>query len=162
MPTLLYHVFEELRPLPPIFPSLRETGFYISEMHWILDWVIMPITWAWLKIAPMAVRSIGKFLWWGMGTFHKPPYRVELQVQAAGLKDGHPVMVRSSVTHPDGYEMTAIPVVATLLQYLDGFARKPGLWMMGHVVDPFHLIMDMEKMGVTCATRIQAEEAESP
>lgn len=156
-----YSMFlEELRPLPSLFPSLRETGFYISEMHWLLDWVIMPITWAWLKIAPQAVRSIGKFLWWGMGTFHKPPYRVELQVQAAGLKDGRPVTVRSSVAHPDGYELTAIPVVATLLQYLDGIARKPGLWMMGHLVDPFRLIKDMEKMGITCATRIQAEEAE--
>lgn len=156
-----YSMFlEELRTLPSLFPSLRETGFYISEMHWLLDWVIMPITWAWLKIAPQAVRSIGKFLWWGMGTFHKPPYRVELQVQAAGLKDGRPVTVRSSVAHPDGYELTAIPVVATLLQYLDGIARKPGLWMMGHLVDPFRLIKDMEKMGITCATRIQAEEAE--
>ena len=152
--------FEELRPLPSMFPSLRETGFYISEMHWILDWVVMPITWGWLKIAPKAVRPIGKFLWWGMGTFHKPPYRVELQVQAAGLKDGRPVTVRSSVAHPDGYELTAIPVVATLLQYLDGFAGKPGLRMMGHVVDPLRLIKDMEKMGVACATRIQAEEAE--
>lgn len=154
--------FEELRPLPSMFPSLRETGFYISEMHWILDWVVMPITRGWLKIAPKAVRPIGKFLWWGMSTFHKPPYRVELQVQAAGLKDGRPVTVRSSVAHPDGYELTAIPVVATLLQYLDGFARKPGLWMMGHVVDPLRLIKDMEKMGVACATRIQAEEAECP
>lgn len=154
--------FQELRPLPSMFPSLRETGFYLSEMHWILDWVVMLIAWGWLKIAPKAVRPIGKFLWWGMGTFHKPPYRVELQVQAAGLKDGRPVTVRSSVAHPDGYELTAIPVVATLLQYLDGFARKPGLWMMGHVVDPLRLIEDMEKMGVACSTRIQAEEAGCP
>jgi len=154
--------FEELRPLPSLFPSLRETGFYISEMHWILDWVVMPITWGWLKVAPKAVRPIGKFLWWGMGSFHKPPYRVELQVQAAGLKDGRPVTVRSSVAHPDGYELTAIPVVATLLQYLDGFDRKPGLWMMGHVIDPLRLIKDMEKMGVVCATEIQTNEAECP
>lgn len=154
--------FEELRPLPSMFPSLRETGFYISELHWILDWVVMPITWGWLKIAPKNVRPIGKFLWRGMSAFHKPPYRVELQVQAAGLKDGRPVTVRSSVAHPDGYELTAIPVVATLLQHLDGFARKPGLWMMGHLTDPLRLIEDMEKMGVVCATTIQAKEAECP
>lgn len=98
----------------------------------------------------------------GMGTFHKPPYRVELQVQAAGLKDGRPATVRSSVAHPDGYELTAIPVVATLLQHLDGVARKTGLWMMGHVVDPRRLIGDMEKMGVACATRTQAKEAQCP
>ncbi len=152
--------FEELRPLPSMFPSLRETGFYISEMHPMLDWVVMPITLAWLKIVPKAVRPIGKFLWWGMGTFHKPPYRVELQVKAAGLKDGRPVTVQASVAHPDGYEPTAIPVVATLLQYLESLARKPGLWMMGHLIDPISLVKDLEKMGVACATRIQAEEAQ--
>jgi len=152
--------FEELRPLPSMFPSLRETGFYISEMHPMLDWVVMPITLAWLKIVPKAVRPIGKFLWWGMGTFHKPPYRVELQVKAAGLKDGRPVTVQASVAHPDGYELTAIPVVATLLQYLESLARKPGLWMMGHLIDPISLVKDLEKMGVACATRIQAEEAQ--
>ena len=136
--------FEELRPLPSMFPSLRETGFYISEMHWILDWVVMPITWGWLKIAPKAVRPIGKFLWWGMGTFHKSPYRVELQVQAAGFKDGHPVTVRSSVAHPDGYELNAIPVVAASLQYLDNSDRRPGLRIMGHLVDSHRLMKDME------------------
>ncbi|TVR69498.1 MAG: KR domain-containing protein [Spirochaetaceae bacterium] len=150
--------FEELRPLPHMFPSLRETGFYISEIHWILDRVIMPITWAWLKVAPNAVRPVGKFLWWGMGTFHKRPYRVELQVQAAGIRDGRPVTVQATVAHPDGYELTAIPVVAALLQYLDSSARRPGLWMMGHLVDSPRLMKDMEKMGIAFTTRIQAGE----
>lgn len=147
--------FEELGPLPIMLPSLRETGFYISEQHWMLDWVVMPIAWAWLKLAPNAVRPIGKFLWWGMGTFHKPPYRVELQVQAAGLKDGRPATMQATVSHTDGYELTAIPVVATILQYLDGSARKPGLWMMGHLIDPPRLMRDMETMGITCTTRIE-------
>ncbi len=148
--------FEELGLLPDMLPSLRETGFYISEQHWMLDWVVMPIAWAWLKLAPNAVRPIGKFLWWGMGTFHKPPYRVELQVQAAGLKDGRPATMQATVSHTDGYELTAIPVVATILQYLDGSAKKPGLWMMGHLVDPPRLMRDMEAMGITCTTRIEA------
>jgi saccharopine dehydrogenase (NAD+, L-lysine-forming) len=140
--------FEELRPLPELYPTLKEAGFYMSETHWMTDWVIMPLAWAWLKLSPGAVRPIGKFLWWGMGTFHKPPYRVELQVQASGLKAGRPASFQASVAHPDGYELTAIPVVAALLQYLDGSARKPGLWMMGHLVEPVRLMRDMEAMGV--------------
>ncbi|RPI78394.1 MAG: KR domain-containing protein [Chloroflexi bacterium] len=146
--------FEELRLLPEMYPSLKEVGFYLSESHWITDYVIMPVTWVWLKIMPNAVRPIGKFLWWGMGTFHRPPYRIELQVQASGLKDGRPAKVLASVDHPDGYELTAIPVVAALLQYLDGSARKPGLWMMGQVVDPVRLMKDMAKMGVNTTTII--------
>jgi hypothetical protein len=52
------------------------------------------------------------------------------------------------IAHPDGYEMTAIPVVAYLLQYLDGTARKDGVHMMGHIVEPARLFNDMQKMGV--------------
>jgi saccharopine dehydrogenase (NAD+, L-lysine-forming) len=147
--------FEELRPLPGIYPGLRNVGFFISESHWMTDWVIMPITWIWLKIMPKAVGPIGRLLWWGMGTFHKPPYRIELQVQATGVKEGKPVEVQASVAHADGYELTAIPVVAALLQYLDGSARKPGLWMMGHLAEPVRLMKDMEKMGAQINTVIR-------
>lgn len=147
--------FEELRPLPAMYPSLKEVGFYISESHWMIDWVIMPLTFAWLKLMPNALRPIGRFLWWGMGAFHKPPYRVELQVQATGIKDGKPACFKASVSHPDGYALTAIPVAATLLQYLDGSARKPGLWMMGHIPDPARLFEDMKRMGVEFSTTIK-------
>ncbi|MFZ5516405.1 MAG: saccharopine dehydrogenase NADP-binding domain-containing protein [Candidatus Zhuqueibacterota bacterium] len=150
--------FEELQLLPQMLPSLAETGFYVSESHWVNDWIIMPLTWMWLKILPHSVRPIGKLLWWGMGTFHKPPYRLELQVHASGLKNGRKINVRSIVTHTDGYELTAIPVVATLLQYLDGAFRKPGLWMMGHVVEPVRFMADLEAMGAHCS--ISSEPAE--
>lgn len=146
--------FEELRPLPALYPSLTDLGCFISESHWMIDWVIMPITWIWLKIMPKAIVPIGKFLWWGMGTFHKQPYRVELQIHASGLKNGHQQEFRASVAHPDGYELTAIPVVATILQYLDGSARKPGLWMMGHLAEPIRLMKDMEKMGAKVTSTI--------
>jgi len=146
---------EELRPLPEIYPSLKEVGLYISELYWVTDWVITPIAVIWLMLMPRSVRSIGKFLWWGMRTFHKPPYRVELQVKASGFKDEHKAKIQASIAHPDGYELTAIPVAATLLQYLDGSARKPGMWMMGHYVEPIRLMKDMEKMGVKFMTSIQ-------
>ncbi len=146
--------FEELRPLPQSYHSLKDIGFCISESHWVTDWIIVPVTWLLLKITPQAVRPIGKFLWWGMRTFHKPPYRVELQVQASGFKDGQMTKAHAIVSHSNGYELTAIPVAAALLQYLDGSARKPGLWMMGHFVEPIRLMKDMERMGVQFMARI--------
>jgi saccharopine dehydrogenase (NAD+, L-lysine-forming) len=140
--------FEEMLPLPGMYPSLKEVGFYMSELHWISDWVVMPLAFLWMKVAPNAVRPIGKFIFWGMHTFHKPPYRVELMVQAAGSKNSKPTHFRASVAHADGYVLTAVPVAATLLQYLDGSARKPGMWMMGHLAEPVRLMADMEKMGL--------------
>jgi saccharopine dehydrogenase (NAD+, L-lysine-forming) len=141
--------FEELRPLPEMYPSLKETGFYIAETHWLLDWVISMAVMVGLKLFPQrGIRPLGKLFWWGMMNLPRPPYRVELQVRASGLKSGKPAQVQVSVSHADGYELTAIPVVALLLQYLDGSARKPGLWMMGHLAEPARLMKDMKRMGV--------------
>jgi hypothetical protein len=48
----------------------------------------------------------------------------------------------------DAYLFTAVLVVAFLKQYLEGKGRKPGLGMMGELVDPPRLMNDMQKMGV--------------
>jgi saccharopine dehydrogenase (NAD+, L-lysine-forming) len=139
---------EELRALPEMYPALRDVGFYVSETHWLLDWVITPLVLAGLKIAPRrGVRPLGRLLWWGMRTLPRPPHRVLLKVEGRGEKANRPARVELTVSHRDGYELTAIPVVACLLQYLDGSVRRPGLWMMGHLVEPVRLFRDMERMG---------------
>jgi hypothetical protein len=61
--------------------------------------------------------------------------------------------VEASVVHEDGYELTAIPVVAMFKQY--DRARKPGLHMMGHLADPDCLFQDMQKMGVRVSTLVR-------
>lgn len=140
---------EELGPLPEMYPALQELGFFVSETHWFLDWIIFPVILAGLKMAPRRATSwFGKILWRCMKTFSKPPYLVLLKIEAKGEKNGMPVTFESSISHADGYELTAIPVVACLLQYLDGSARRTGLWMMGHFVEPVRFFEDIEKMGV--------------
>jgi saccharopine dehydrogenase (NAD+, L-lysine-forming) len=145
--------FEELRLLPEMYPSLKEVGFYISETNWLLDWVINIVVMAGIKLFPKrGIRPLGKLIWWAMTTLPKPPHRIELLVRASGLKNGTQTQVCTSVSHPDGYELTAIPVVAFLIQYLSGSAKRPGLWMMGHLAEPERQIKDMEKMGVKVTT----------
>jgi saccharopine dehydrogenase-like NADP-dependent oxidoreductase len=142
--------FEELGPLPQLYPSLKELGFYMSETHWFLDWFVNMIVFAGIKLFPKSgIRPLGKLVWWGMTTLPKPPHRLELHTEATGLKNGQTTKVIFKVSHADGYELTAIPVVAALMQYLDGSAHKPGMWMMGYLVDPIRLMQDMQKMGVT-------------
>ncbi len=140
--------FEELRDLPNMMPTLKETGFYISGSNWFTDLLITPLIFVGLKIAPKrGLRPLGKLMWWGMGK-SKPPYVVALKVEAKGQLEGIPAHFHARVAHPDGYELTAIPVVAYLKQYLDGTARKSGVHMMGHVVEPARLLNDMQEMGV--------------
>ncbi len=139
--------FEELRCLPELYPTLKDTGFYISGSNWIADLLITPVVMVGLKIAPKrGLRPLGKLMWWAMQQT-KPPYEVRIAVEAQGTKNGGPITVRASVAHADGYELTAIPVVAYLKQYLDGSARRPGLHMMGQIAEPLRLFADMETMG---------------
>lgn len=146
---------EEMRPLPELFPSIKETGFYIAGFNWFVDWIVSPLMMFTLKIFPQkGVKPMAKLMHWGIKTFSKPPYGVVLQVEAEGGKDGEKRKVKVSGFHEDGYMFTAIPVVACLLQYLDGSIRKPGLWMMGHIVDPLRLIEDMKRMGVQIKARV--------
>ena len=97
---------------------------------------------------------MGKLLYWGIKTFAQPPYGMVLKVEAEGEKDGEKKKTVVSAFHEDGYMFTAIPVVACMFQYLDGSIRKPGLWMMGHLVDPIRLVEDMERMGVQVNSRV--------
>jgi len=140
--------FEELRDIPNIIPTLKETGFYISGSNWFTDLIITPVVLAGLKLAPKrGLRPLGKLMWWGMGK-SKPPHVVALKVEAKGQLNSDQAETHARIAHPDGYELTAIPVVAYLLQYLDGTARKDGVHMMGHIAEPVRLFKDMQQMGV--------------
>ena len=140
--------FEEMRILPEIYPSLKETGFYISGSNWFTDLLITPIVMLGLKLAPKrGLTSLGKLMWWGMQQ-SPPPYVVALKVEARGLKNGYQAQVHVRIEHADGYELTAIPVVAYLLQYMDKSARRAGVHMMGHLAEPLRLFEDMQSMGV--------------
>jgi hypothetical protein len=91
-------------------------------------------------------------MWWAMGQ-SKPPYKVVLKVEASGYRRGKQVEIDASIEHEDGYELTAIPVVALLKQY--DYIRRPGLHMMGHLADPDCLFQDMERMGAKVTTTIR-------
>jgi saccharopine dehydrogenase (NAD+, L-lysine-forming) len=147
--------FEELGPLPERLPALTETGFFMAGGHWFVDWCVYPTAMAILKVLPRATRTVGRLLWWGMTRFQKPPFRTELIVKASGLHAGHPTRFEAAVAHRDAYELTAIPVVAAILQYLEGLARRPGLHMMGHLADPRRLLTDMKRMGVKVKTTVE-------
>lgn len=144
--------FEEIRCLPEMYPTLRDTGFYISGSNWLADLLVTPLVMVGLKLFPKrGIRPLGKLMWWAMGKA-RPPYRVVLTVEAKGMLNGKPAQVQARCEHEDGYELTAIPVVAFLMQYEK--IRKPGLHMMGHLPEPNQLFKDMELMSAKVVTTL--------
>jgi saccharopine dehydrogenase (NAD+, L-lysine-forming) len=141
---------EELRELPDALPTLRETGFFIAGFGWLPDYVTMPIAMLGVKLGPRRVhewvaRLFARSLRWAS----KPPFVTLLQLEAEGEGEGgEQRRVSLRLSHADGYDFTAIPVLACLLQWLEGSARKPGLTTMANAVEPIRFLADLERLGV--------------
>jgi saccharopine dehydrogenase (NAD+, L-lysine-forming) len=150
--------FPEMQPLPHQY-GLREAGCYAAGFNWFTDNVVFPLGMLLAKVKRgLGGRWLSRWLVWGVNTFSRPPYGVVMRLEARGEKDGKPLSVTVELRHPDGYEFTAVSVVACLRQYLDGSIARPGLWLMGEAVDPARLFRDMEQMGVSIETTVTATE----
>jgi saccharopine dehydrogenase-like NADP-dependent oxidoreductase len=141
---------EEMRSLPQSFPTLVETGFYVGGFNWFVDWLVLPLAMVGLRLlGDRGLKPTARLMRWGLQTFSKPPYGTLLKLEARGVWDSQPAAFSLTLSHDDGYQFTAIPVVATLLQYLDGSIRQAGLFTQANLVEPARLIDDMQRMGVS-------------
>jgi saccharopine dehydrogenase (NAD+, L-lysine-forming) len=151
--------FAELRALPDLY-GLQELGCYVAGFNWFVDGLVFPLAMLLGKIKRgLGTGWLGRAAVWGMNTFSRPPYGVVMRLEAQGQEQGRPLSVQVVLQHADAFEFTAIPVVACLRQYLDGSIARPGLWLMGEVVDPARLFADLEHMGVRIETKGAAEGA---
>ena len=147
---------EEIRPLPEMF-GLNEVGVYVAGFNWFVDSIVFPLASILFKIRKGLGRHfVASLMVRGINNFSSSQQCVSFVLEAEGENEGKPVNVRLTAEYNDAYYFTAIPVVACIAQYLDGSIAKPGLWMMGHVVDPVRLMNDMERMGI----KIQMEVTE--
>jgi hypothetical protein len=140
----------EMEELPILYPSLKETGFYVAGFNFITDYLITPFIMFRLKVSGRKVfESTGRLLCWATRVFSRPPHGIVLKAELTGMRNKRPRFREITFFHEDGYEFTAIPVVASILQWKDPSLRKPGLHLMGTFVDPQRLVQDMMRMGVS-------------
>lgn len=141
-------MLEEMRALPQMFPTLRETAFYVAGFNWLVDWMVMPLIILGGRIAPRWTRKpLAYLLHWGTRLCTNPPYGAVIRLEACGWKGCERQRLCVQLYHPDPYALTAIATAASILQYLRARARKPGLWFAGHLGDPSETIRDMQAMG---------------
>jgi saccharopine dehydrogenase (NAD+, L-lysine-forming) len=141
---------DELRGLPAQFGSIVEVTAWAAGFNWFVDWVGFGAGGLAVRaLGPRALGPLSRMVWFGLRRFSRPPWGAVMLVEAGGWKKGRLVGVRGVVSHWDAYELTAIPAVATVLQYLDGSIRRPGLWQQGLIVDPRRFMADLERLGAT-------------
>jgi len=138
----------ELEQLCVGHPSLVELGLWVAGFNWFVDWVGFGAGSLALRLfGRRAIRPVGRTISWGLRRFSRPPWGAVILVEAGGWKKGRLVGVRGVVSHRDAYDLTAAPAAAAILQYLDGSARRAGLWLQGLAVDPRRFMADLERLG---------------
>jgi saccharopine dehydrogenase (NAD+, L-lysine-forming) len=152
----------ELKVLPEMF-DLQETGVFTTGFNWFTDYLLFPLMTLSQKIRNGSLRHFWAELFiFGINNFSGAEEGVVFLLQAEGEKDGKPRSVKLISEHTNVYDFTVIPVIACLKQYLDGSIRKPGLWMMGHLVEPDRLFEDLEHMGIRIETRDENKMSANP
>lgn len=149
----------EMRNMPEIY-HLKSTGVYVAGFNWFVDYIIFPLIMSSQMIRKGMLRHFwAKALIWGINNFSGDEERIVFLLQAEGEKGGERQELVIRCEHRSAYDFTVIPVIAALKQYIDGSIRKPGLWMMGHIVDPNRLLDDMGQMGVSIQTLVAKKTA---
>ncbi len=148
----------EMRGLPERL-GIEELGAYVAGLNWFVDYLVTPLAFALGKVKKgLGREKLARLMVWGSKRFSTPGEAVAFVLEAEGEKDGRGLVVRMKAKHDDVYEFTAMPVAAFLSQYLDGTAKMPGLWMMGHLVDPGRFVEDLERMGAEVEVKVEACE----
>ena len=150
-------LMEELRELPEMIPTLKETGFYSSGFGGIMDYLITPLAFGLLAVSPQGSRSLIAYVMeWGLKHTTYPPFGAVLQMNARGQGQ----TLRMTVSHDDAYAMTAAPAAACLFQYIDGKIRKPGLWRQATLVEPVRFFADLSRLGIQI--KVEAGDVSHP
>lgn len=126
---------EEMTALPALFPTLRETGFFVGGFGGIMDWVVMPACLLALKLAPGQSSRIGRVFLAAMKRWAPREQWAILDLEARGHRHSQPTQASMRIAHRDAYELTALAVVAAIVQYAEQ-ARRPGLWTQAEFLDP--------------------------
>lgn len=128
--------FEELKSIPELYPTLKETGFFIGGFNPIVDNVLLVPVYIFAKmIGKISYKILEKIFYYGLREFTSPPYYTEIALEADGIDGDLRIRRTMSLSHESAYYLTAVPAFASALQLLDGTIKEKGLLYQGLCVD---------------------------
>jgi NAD(P)-dependent dehydrogenase (short-subunit alcohol dehydrogenase family) len=135
----------EMAALPGLL-KLEELGQYAAGLGSAFANAILT-TWLLLGLnrTEGGARLGGRLLSAALRGAARPPYAMTLKLEAGGRKGE---ALQWYVGHEDGYAATACAVAAAVAQLADGSARRPGVHMMGHILDPGRFFDDIVALGL--------------
>lgn len=141
-------MLEEMRDLPTLFPALEQCGFYLGGFDAYTDNIVLPSIMLISSIFGKTFdQPLSQWMFNSLQKHAKAPFRTELLLLAEGIEQGEKVNLQVRLGHEDAYELTAVPVVACILQYLNR-VHKPGVFYQAHYVEPEVFLLDMQRMGI--------------
>ncbi len=148
-------MLEELKSLPKKYPSLTETGFYVSGFDWFTDYIVTPLLLLSGKMCSLEkLSSLIKLFKWSITTFSKTPYKIILQLKAEGKLNQDKKKMLINVSHEDGYYLTAASVFACIHQYFDDNKHEPGLYNQANYVEPKKFLNELNDLGCLLEEKI--------
>ncbi len=129
--------------------GLQESGAYAAGFNWYIDYLIFPVAAVLGRINDnLSEQLCGYLLYREARKFGSTNPRVEMVMKAEGTRDGAPLTVQYSICHHDGYELTALAIVACINQIWTNYLSSPGLHLMGQSVDEKELFRDLQAMSL--------------
>ena len=144
---------EEMGALPVMFPTLRETGFFVGGFGGPIDFAVMPACLLALKLAPGQSNRIGRAFLGAMKRWAPGDQWAMLDLEARGRRESRVTRVNMRIAHRDAYELTALAVVAMLVQYRQQ-ERRPGLWTQAEFLNPGACLEFLKAQGVEVAVKV--------
>jgi saccharopine dehydrogenase (NAD+, L-lysine-forming) len=139
---------KELIPLQKEL-SLKTAGAYAGGFNTFIDVFVFSLAFfIGLFSKKWSQKICGKLMFWSIHNKFSDPPKVEFQLEAKGIKNDQEKVYQLLTYSDDGYEFTALAVLACLFQYFDNTISNPGLYLMGNVVDEKRVVNHLQEMGV--------------
>ena len=142
-------------PMPEIYDvkeilGINTAGAYVASFNWFIDYIVFTLAVIFGKLkSNWGVKVGSNLLYWSTKKYRNQKPRVEMVATALKKSDDKEQAKSITLISEDGYLLTAQATYSMILQYADSKQIKPGVHLMGELIDENKLKKDLINLGVT-------------